>query len=147
MFMSKHFHRRRMLCSGMFLLRNLEIFLLLCTRKLAATLRPLELVGGCPPNYTEYATNQLLAGPPRAGSPPPHNEGGPAENLDTGWERLTSQLQRRGVDLKGFSCAIDNDTIEKGKNICNTVGPRATAIPATCKNTPVTSSIHGSRAS
>ena len=88
MFMSKHFHRRRMLCSK-FLLRNLEIFVLLCPRKLAATLRPLELVGGCPPNYTEYATNQLLAGPPKAGSAP-HDEGGPAENLDTGWERLTS---------------------------------------------------------
>jgi len=58
-----------------------------------------------------YATNQLIAGPPRACSAL-HNEGGPTGGLDTGWERRDfSVAERRGVCLKGFICAIDNDTI------------------------------------
>jgi len=36
-----------------------------------------------------------------------------------------SLAKRCGFGLKGFICAINNDTIEKGKNMCNTVpGPR-----------------------
>ena len=39
-----------------------------------------------------------------------------------------SVAERRGIGLKGLICAVDNDTIEKGKNICNTAGPWAPVI-------------------